>query len=464
MFKTRYTRIVLPFFYVADTLGVTLAFFGAYYVRFNSIHSIIDPPYLFLLIVVVIAWSFSSLTFRSYRVRRTFSLMTNLSSTILALLAFVVMYTFYVVGLKQYELSRLFHVIFLPLASVLMIASNIVRFKYVYAYRARGGNTLFCLLLLPKNPKDFDRHLTENDLQHLGYQINHILHADGAATTEKIERMLDAERIDALFVLNPFSVRVDMDELTEICDNRGVRMKFLTPFSKQLGRRLGLDHVAGYPVLDVRYEPLLYLHNRIIKRGIDTIMAILSIIFVLSWLPIVVKLAQMIWYPGPLFFKQERVGRNNKIFYLYKFRTMYYDPEMAEKALHGEAQRTSPTDARIPWFGRLLRRTNLDEYPQFINVLLGSMSVVGPRPHMKGEDDQLARVVPKYRVRRYVKPGITGRAQINGYRGGTDDMDLMRKRTEHDIWYVENWSVWLDIKIIFITIWQMMTFSIPKAY
>ena len=121
-------------------------------------------------------------------------------------------------------------------------------------------------------------------------------------------------------------------------------------------------------------------------------------------------------------------------------------------------------DAWIPWFNRLLRKTNLDEYPQFMNVLLGSMSTVGPRPHMVGEDNELANKVLNYRVRRFVKPGITGLAAIKGYRGGTDDLDLMKKRTEFDIWYLENWSLWLDIKIMAITVWQMLTFRIPKAY
>ncbi|SVE16505.1 uncharacterized protein METZ01_LOCUS469359, partial [marine metagenome] len=127
-------------------------------------------------------------------------------------------------------------------------------------------------------------------------------------------------------------------------------------------------------------------------------------------------------------------------------------------------ERTHKVDNRVPWFGSLLRRTNLDEYPQFLNVLFGSMSTVGPRPHMVGEDDMLEKNVPRYRMRRFIKPGITGWAGINGYRGGTDDMALMTKRTAYDIWYLENWTIWLDIKIMAITVWQMFTFRIPRAY
>jgi lipopolysaccharide/colanic/teichoic acid biosynthesis glycosyltransferase len=136
----------------------------------------------------------------------------------------------------------------------------------------------------------------------------------------------------------------------------------------------------------------------------------------------------------------------------------------AKLAKDGEAEKTREGDVRVPWFGRLLRHTNLDEYPQFLNVLMGSMSTIGPRPHMFGEDLELENNVDNYRVRRFVKPGITGLAAIKGYRGGTDDLDLMGKRTELDIWYLENWSLLLDIKIMIITIWQMVTLRIPKAY
>jgi lipopolysaccharide/colanic/teichoic acid biosynthesis glycosyltransferase len=146
------------------------------------------------------------------------------------------------------------------------------------------------------------------------------------------------------------------------------------------GRKAGLDIMGGFPVIDVRKEPLLYLGNRIIKRSIDIIIAILSFILVLFWLPFIVKFFQMISYPGPLFFIQKRIGRDGEAFSLYKFRTMVHSNK-AKLAKDGQAEKTSKGDSRISWFGRLLRKTNLDEYPQFLNVLMGSMSTVGPRPH-----------------------------------------------------------------------------------
>ena len=142
---------------------------------------------------------------------------------------------------------------------------------------------------------------------------------------------------------------------------------------------------------------------------------------------------------------------------------MAYSSEV-ELAKIGQAAITSKVDSRVSWFGRLLRETNLDEYPQFINVLFGSMSTVGPRPHMVGEDKELANQINHYCVRRFVKPGITGWAAVKGFRGGTHNLELMSKRIKLDIWYLENWSLWLDLKIMIITVWQMVTFHIPKAY
>jgi len=269
------------------------------------------------------------------------------------------------------------------------------------------------------------------------------------------------QKVDIVFLME--ANQAVTDTISALCDDYGIRLKLLLSLSSGTGRRAGLDTVGGFPLMDVRHEPLLYFGNQAIKRIIDIIMSVLSIIFILTWLPIIVKIAQMFTYPGPLFFTQDRVGRDGNIFKLYKFRTMRISLE-TKTAQRGLSKKTNQTDPRVPWFGHILRRSNLDEYPQFLNVFMGTMSTVGPRPHMVGEDISLEKHVRRYRMRRFVKPGITGWAAINGYRGGTEDIDLMARRTEHDIWYLENWSLWLDIKIIFITIFQMITFKIPKAY
>jgi len=143
---------------------------------------------------------------------------------------------------------------------------------------------------------------------------------------------------------------------------------------------------------------------------------------------------------------------------------MRYSSENNQDPENGFGEITLENDNRITWIGRLLRKSNLDELPQLINVIIGNMSFVGPRPHMLEEDLRIRKKVPKYRIRQFIKTGITGWAAINGYRGGTNNLELMKKRTEYDIWYIENWSFTLDVKIVLRTVWQMITFKIPNAY
>ena len=278
---------------------------------------------------------------------------------------------------------------------------------------------------------------------------------------EELDSIINHKKINIIF-LNE-SEKDIIDEISYYCDDNGIRLKLLLDISSSAGHRAGLDIIGGYPMMDVRHEPLLYLGNKIIKRFVDIFFGFLSIVFILSWLPFVVKIVQSITYPGPLFFVQDRVGFNGKTFKLYKFRTMRITKEVL-KAQRGESEKTKRFDSRIPWFGKLLRSSNLDECPQFINVFLGNMSTVGPRPYMIGEDKYLEQHIPRYKIRRFVKPGVTGWAAINGYRGGTDSINHMSKRTNLDIWYLENWTIWLDLKIIFKTFWQMITLRIPKAY
>jgi len=190
-------------------------------------------------------------------------------------------------------------------------------------------------------------------------------------------------------------------------------------------------------------------YNRYIKRTFDILFSLFVLIFVLSWLYPLLAILIKLDSKGPVIFKQHRSGRDNKSFWCYKFRSMRENKDSHHK-------QASRHDDRITKLGRFLRSTSLDEFPQFINVLIGNMSVVGPRPHMLKHTEQYRHVIKNYMVRHYSKPGITGWAQINGYRGETHQTDAMEKRVEHDIWYLENWSVYLDIKIVLRTISQVL--------
>ena len=201
--------------------------------------------------------------------------------------------------------------------------------------------------------------------------------------------------------------------------------------------------------MTLRSEPLENIVNRFIKRLFDIGFSALMFLFVLWWFIPLVALIIKITSKGSIFFIQERSGIKNKSFRVIKFRTMYINSDAHYK-------QASRHDQRITPIGKLLRRSNLDEMPQFINVFFGQMSVIGPRPHMLKHTEEYSKIIDKFMVRHLVKPGITGWAQVNGYRGETKDVMEMEGRVRADVWYIENWSFGLDVKIIIMTIINMI--------
>jgi len=206
---------------------------------------------------------------------------------------------------------------------------------------------------------------------------------------------------------------------------------------------------ASLPIIRSHEDSLSNIENRLKKRIVDIIISGLVIVFILSWMVPLIGLLIKIQSPGPIFFKQPRSGRNNETFNCLKFRSMVVNSE-SNKA------QASKDDKRITPIGRFLRKTNLDEFPQFINVFKGQMTIVGPRPHMLSHTEHYSKLIQHYMLRHFVKPGITGWAQVNGYRGETRESDLMAKRVEYDLEYISNWTVMLDFKIIFMTAWNML--------
>jgi putative colanic acid biosynthesis UDP-glucose lipid carrier transferase len=190
--------------------------------------------------------------------------------------------------------------------------------------------------------------------------------------------------------------------------------------------------------------PLSLPANRFVKRTFDIVFALVSLVITLPFYPIIALIIK-ISSPGPVLFKQRRTGINGKEFTILKFRSMHVNAD-ADKV------QATKNDPRKFVFGDFMRKTDIDELPQFINVLKGEMSIVGPRPHMLIHTKLYSSLIRKYMVRHFVKPGITGWAQVTGFRGETKDLDLMKKRVRQDIWYLEHWSFWLDLYIIFLTI------------
>jgi len=237
--------------------------------------------------------------------------------------------------------------------------------------------------------------------------------------------------------------------LIKEADSHMIRIKFLPDFYQILRRRSTINYMGTVPVLSIREEPLTVDSNIIIKRVFDFLFSLFVMVFILSWLTPIIGLLIKLESKGPVFFMQDRSGINNKPFKVYKFRSM-----RTVKGV-GEDCQAVKDDIRLTKLGSFLRRTSLDELPQFVNVLLGNMTVVGPRPHMLSHTDKFSKEVDTYMVRHFAKPGITGWAQVNGCRGETKTIEAIEQRVLHDVWYIENWSLTLDLKIIFLTIWNI---------
>ena len=203
------------------------------------------------------------------------------------------------------------------------------------------------------------------------------------------------------------------------------------------------------PIVSLIEEPLQNIPNKFVKRAFDILFSFVFLITIFPVLFIVLGMAIKLSSPGPVFFKQKRTGKKNNEFSCIKFRTMKVNED-------ADLIQASKNDDRITKIGAFMRRTNLDETPQFLNVLFGKMSVVGPRPHMLKHTEMYSQLIDKYMVRHFAKPGITGWAQVTGYRGETKELADMEARIKKDMWYIENWTFWLDMKIIFLTIRNMM--------
>jgi Undecaprenyl-phosphate glucose phosphotransferase len=255
--------------------------------------------------------------------------------------------------------------------------------------------------------------------------------------------------------INEFYVSVPEEENTEIAvlaeeaEKHCIRVNFISPQQNLKSGFYHVHYIGGMPVLKRYREPLRRLHKQFLKRSFDIAVSSLVIIFILSWLIPIVSLLIKLESKGPVFFKQLRSGRDNGHFICLKFRSMYTNDA-------SDLIQATKNDARITRVGAFLRKTSLDEFPQFLNVFMGNMSIVGPRPHMLHHTEQYSSQVNHYMVRLYLKPGLTGWAQVKGYRGEIRNIELLKSRVDHDIWYMENWSLLLDVKIMFMTLYNII--------
>lgn len=243
--------------------------------------------------------------------------------------------------------------------------------------------------------------------------------------------------------------QVGIYKLMNQADQACIRFRIIPDLSHFIRKPVHIDYLNDLPVLSLRKEPLDDVGNRLKKRMYDLAISSLVIIFILSWLIPIISLLIWLESKGPIFFIQQRSGKGGKPFNCIKFRSMRVNKDANEK-------QATKSDARITKLGRFLRKSNLDEMPQFFNVFTGDMSIVGPRPHMIKHTDDYSKLINHYMIRHFMKPGITGWAQIHGYRGEIKLVEDINSRVEYDLWYLENWSLWLDTRIIVMTAVNMV--------
>lgn len=274
---------------------------------------------------------------------------------------------------------------------------------------------------------------------------------------EDIRDVIETEMVAQVIVLDMPASTGERRFIVEICQEIGCRLLIHSDLSDQLQHPLVPVVEEGHAFFSLQEEPLEDPFNRVLKRAFDIALSLPVVLIVLPPLCLYVGLMQRLQAPGPLFFVQKRRGDRRGEFDMLKFRSMYD----VSRDLKVEAKQASRGDSRIYPFGAFMRRTSLDEFPQFVNVLKGNMSIVGPRPHMPVHDVEFSRYYRGYRTRHFAKPGITGLAQTRGYRGEISDPQLLQKRISNDIDYIANWSIWLDIQITLKTTWQV--FFPPKT-
>lgn len=273
----------------------------------------------------------------------------------------------------------------------------------------------------------------------------------------ELDELIKKHQIDQVVLLETRNSDWWVDSVVEICSKAGCRILIYNPWEEYFDQELTPVRQGGHTFFTLQEEPLENPINRFFKRTLDICVSLPVVLFILPWLCLLAKIMIKRESPGPVFFRQERSGQRGRAFQIYKFRSMHHNGEDRT----GEGEQAKKGDRRVFAFGQFMRRTSIDEFPQFINVLRGQMSVIGPRPHLIQHDGEFSEQVNIYRTRHFVKPGITGLAQCKGFRGEVTELALIEERTRYDLEYIRKWSFWLDIWILLKTFVQI--FQPPKT-
>ncbi len=447
---------------LVDAIVVAVSYLLAWYIKFCTIFADTEPgagaldmrTYFSFLYFVVPEYIILYYFFNMYAPKRATRRKYELEGIIMANSVGIVLFIVFLYIIKQQDFSRFmmgaFYIINVMFTT---ICRTLIRNMLLY-FRKKGYNLKYILLVgYSRAAEEYITRINANP--QWGYVVRGILDDRIPSGTvykgvkvvgriENIHYILPENKLDEIAITLALKDYDHLEYIVDLCEKSGVHTKFIPDYNSLVPSHPYTEDLMGLPVINIRYVPLTNTLNWVTKRAVDMIGAAVGIV-ISSPIMLIAALAVRFTSRGPVIFKQERVGLHNKTFKMYKFRTMEMQKPSSE-----QKGWTIKDDPRVTKVGKFLRHTSLDELPQLFNILLGEMSLVGPRPERPQFVEKFKEEIPRYMIKHQVRPGLTGWAQINGYRGDTS----IRKRIEYDLFYIENWTLALDFKIMFLTIFK----------
>ena len=380
---------------------------------------------------------------------------------ILKIVLFQIVLTVLFIFLTKEDLFTRNFIVFYGLILTLSISLRTAIFKNILMSLRRKGKNIRNLLIIGAGEVGKNFKETINDNPDFGYHFSGFLDDiikgdDIIGNLDQLDERIKQNEIDEVVIALSSQPPELLDEIIRICNINAVRIHIIPDYFRFLSSRFQISSIGNFPIITARQEPLEEANRRFFKRSFDIVFSFLVLVFLLSWLYPIIALLIKLDSKGKVLFVQKRIGAKNQMFECYKFRTLTSESSQ-------ETETFKPVllgDKRVTSLGNFLRKSNIDELPQFFNVLKGDMSVVGPRPHAIPYQDLYGKVFEEIKMRHNVRPGLTGWAQVNGLRGDVEDEKENNRRTimrmKYDLWYIENWTMRLDIQIILMTVWQMI--------
>lgn len=445
----RYSGFLRPMAYLID---LAIIFLFALEFQFDL------SDYLSFVVFISVGWLLLSINSKFYEIYRFTKVVRIISLTFFqAFLFALVVFAFFGIF---YELGRPYSHILAYSGKVLLVilVAKLGIYFFLQRYRQVLGGNFRNTVIFGNSAKSIRLRDFFADNPEYGYQCKHVFetHGKNDFNLEDCFEVILNDHIDEIYCSTSELKNREINQLIDFADNNLKVLKFLPDNKNIYNRRLKMDYYGYLPILSLREIPIEDPLNQWIKRVFDIFLSLFVLLFVLSWLTPILAILIKSETKGPVFFRQRRNGLDYKEFYCYKYRSMIVNED-------ADLYQVRKNDVRITRVGKFLRKTSMDELPQFINVLLGEMSVVGPRPHMVSHTHMYAERIDKFMVRHFVKPGITGLAQTSGFRGEVENDHDIINRVKYDIFYIENWSILLDLKIILQTVFNALKGE-KKAY